>query len=961
MNSLRRKLLLSIITIISIFGVAIFGSDSAFARPITNPGEMGVPRIIREELVRKCEGWHFFSGNEPYFRGTNHVLTTNWISSDESGSTVVSSFDHSQEYKVEITGKLYFNTAIINCSGTTRSYRLANVKIHSSQTHFPSNMINLDTSGAKYLKNEGAVLPLGPGVNVNTNSIGGSSNCSGIGYCGASSPSIEHLWGRQKVDYIRVHYKSYNFNRGDYRIERRSVDVISFNFDEVKKDLKGGVVNNVNILTVNCIKSSGEYTAAEERSILESGDYRCLDVQTKLQLSYLSYQTQGRSYVKNSKEADWGAASRSITVAAGETIQFRHELKNIGDASNDGMGDIVIRANGEYQTLWGNPDNKISNWTPGTVTRRNVANGQTFALATPDTRQVIQLNAHQLSYQTKPSDAGKTFCTRIEWTGGVRNMSPIQQPPLQYMQASAFTGWACAYVAYDYSPPTPSVVGGSGSACGGNCGEVEAGTPQVPLTSSVVKTSSSTQTKPIEWKLTHFVVKPNQAIPGVGGVGTTPTAADGSKLSGGFVSNYDVDPCATSIYNTAAVYNTGDASKRIQGCQTIANGTITNLDSTKTINIKLSGSSDPDNTFSVPETAEVGTKYCFALSISPYMMSKDWNKEQQDSFKDWHHGKPGCIIVVKKPKTQFLGGGIYAGGGVVASQSTRVTAYTQNTGPQSTLTSNVERKFGSWVEYELVVNKETNSGLATNGIFGSTMVDTANPNQAVTGIAGRTTKDVKFQNRLTLANNASTYGNFDGTNYAQAFFNRMKSFYQSRLSRMVTYTTGSGVSVGSEYNSNMDVNLGTISNTGGKTTVIYAPNNTVTISGNIQNTNINVRSVGQTIIIAKNININQNVTRVDAWLLASDSIDTCKITGSLSSTVCNNHLLVNGPVVVASNKADGLKLNRTAGSEGAGDGIGNPGETFLLGYDAYQWIVNQADVGGVRITTSYTKELPVRY
>ena len=133
MNSLRRKLLLSIITIISIFGVAIFGSDSAFARPITNPGEMGVPKIIREELVRKCEGWHFFNGNVPYHRGGNRMLTTNWISSDESGSTVVSSFDYSQEYKVEITGKLYFNTAMINCSGTTQSHRLANVKIHSSQ------------------------------------------------------------------------------------------------------------------------------------------------------------------------------------------------------------------------------------------------------------------------------------------------------------------------------------------------------------------------------------------------------------------------------------------------------------------------------------------------------------------------------------------------------------------------------------------------------------------------------------------------------------------------------------------------------------------------------------------------------------------------------------------------------------------------------------------------------------
>ena len=951
MNSLRRKLLLSIITIISIFGVAIFGSDSAFARPITNPGEMGVPKIIREELVRKCEGWHFFNGNVPYLRG-NRIITTNWISSDESGSTVVSSFDRSQEYKIEITGKLYFNTAMINCSGTTQSHRLANVKIHSSQTHFPSNMIQLDTSGAKYLENGGAVLPLGPGVNVNNNSIGGSSNCSGIGYCGASSPSIEHLQGRQKVDYIRANYKSYNFNRHDYKIERRSVDVISFNFDEVKKDLKGGVVNNVNILTVNCIKSSGEYTAAEERSILESVDpavnYKCLDVQTKLQLSYLSYQTQGRSYVKNSKEVDWGAASRNITVVAGETIQFRHELKNIGDASNDGMGHIVIRSNGEYQTLWGNSSDVVSIWNPGSVTRRNVTNGQTFALATANGNDVIQLNAHQLSYQTKPSDAGKTFCTRIEWTGGVRNMSPIQEPPLQHMGAnSAFTGWTCAYVAYSYSPPTPGVVGGSGSACGGNCGEFEAGTPQAPVKANISVTppdptdSQTTQTKPIEWKLTHFVVKPNQAIPGVGG--TSPKDENGNPLSGGFVSNYDVGPCATSIYNTAAVYNTVDTSKRIQGCQTIANGTIANLDSTKTINIKLPGSSDPDNTFSVPENAEVGTKYCFALSISPYMMDPTWSKETQDSFKEWYHGKPGCIIVVKKPKTQFLGGGIYAGSGVVASQSRRNIGGT-------------ERVFGSWVEYELTTNG-TNEGLATNSVFGIPTASNASANSST---------NIKQQNRLTLANNnTSAYGNFGGTNYAQAFFNRMKSHYQAQVSasKMVSYNPAQLIIPGGHYYSaNQDVNLNLNHEIiTGDTTVIYAPNNTVTILGNIQNTNVNVRSVGQTIIIAKNININQDVTRVDAWLLASDSIDTCKITGSLSSAVCNKHLLVNGPVVVASNKADGLKLNRTAGSEGAGDGIGNPGETFLLGYDVYQWIVNQANVGGVRITTSYTKELPVRY
>ena len=65
MNSLRRKLLLSIITIISIFGVAIFGSDSAFARPITNPGEMGVPKIIREELFVSAKVGTFLTAMNP--------------------------------------------------------------------------------------------------------------------------------------------------------------------------------------------------------------------------------------------------------------------------------------------------------------------------------------------------------------------------------------------------------------------------------------------------------------------------------------------------------------------------------------------------------------------------------------------------------------------------------------------------------------------------------------------------------------------------------------------------------------------------------------------------------------------------------------------------------------------------------------------------------------------------------
>lgn len=894
----------------AVLWASLFVGGEAFAA--SDP----VPGIVRNELLHKCRTYP----SAPAF------VTTVWISGNSDGSnplfTALGLVSGASTVFSENNDTFYLNYATMTCRLIPgHTYGLYNAKIVQTSKPDP-DWEKGAMSGNKYLS---------PGVAI-------ADWGGGDGFSGGQ--------------------------RGFEEIQLNKTLPVKINRGEVQKH--NGKMIEIKFVLDHCIYHAPfDYNRNYDHSVndrpVAGGVIPCMSVQASIsaRINFAKYQTQGRSYVKNAKEAGWGAASRSITVAAGDTIQFQHELKNIGSASNDGMGHVVIRSNSEYQAIWGNKGSEIWTWTPGTVKRRNVASGQTFALATPNTNKVIQLNAHQLSYTTKPSDVGKTFCTRIEWTGGVRNMSAIHQPPAQIGVGGTYTGWACAYVAYDYSPPTPSVVGGSGSACGGTCGEVEAGTPQVPLKSSVIKNSTSTQTKPIQWKLTHFVVKPNQAIPGVGG--TSPKDENNKPLSGGFVSEYGVDPCATSIYNTAAVYNTVDTSKRIQRCQTIANGTITNLDSTKTIDIPSLGMSDPLNKFSVPENAEVGTKYCFALSISPYMMSKDWNKAKQDSFKKWHHGKPGCIIVVKKPKTQFLGGGIYAGSGVVASQSTRVVTYKRRTGPQSISTSKVERKFGSWVEYELVVNKGVNSGLATNGIFGATMISEANANQAVTGIAGRTTKDVKFQNRLTLANNASTYGNFGGTNYARAFFNRMKAFYQSRLSRMVTYTKGLGVSVGSEYNSNIDVNLGAISNTEGKTTVIYAPNNTVTISGNIQNTNVNVRSVGQTIIIGKNININQDVTRVDAWLLASDSIDTCKMTVSLSSTVCNKHLSVNGPVVVASSNINGLKLNRTAGSEGAGDGIGNPGETFLLGYDAYQWIVNQANVGGVRITTSYTKELPVRY
>lgn len=908
-----------------------------------------IPREIIDELNQRCSPGAFYQYkigedgvlrrvDKPFdiYHGNNNHMSTNYatVKDSQGRDVLISSLQHKRDFVISDSTEITIHYVTAGCPGKpTRSSRLTNVKIvNDAESATFRDVFNVSPANA--------VSGWGGGIQLNDLTAGGGTYT--------------------KVGELKITLKS------DYRSK-----------------LKNGR-NIIGAKAAHCIASpgSGNFSAWTETHPDNRISWPCMYVDFQLSVIKLGdYQTDAQSKIKVKKSDgtvpdDWGTPGRTVNAQPGETLYFQHTIESTTGSNNTGTRprNLIVRANDDYAKVFNDP--KIKNnelqsqhFDPSKnaynlfqLTQEVKQNTGVFFRATAEKNFTGGGTQSYQSYTVKDEDRGKTFCQWLEFNNHTSPGKPYHSTPYQTLHSNinvSVTNMACAYIPYNNDPIPPNVVAGGGNACGGNCGEVEAGTPQVPLRANMLKPDKTAKTKPIEWKLTHFVVKPNQAIPGVG---ISPKDENGNPLSGGFVSEYGVDPCATSIYNTAAVYNTVDTSKRIQRCQTIANGTIANLDSTKTIDIPSLGMGDPLNKFSVPESAEVGTKYCFALSISPYMMSKDWDKAKQDSFKDWYHGKPGCIIVVKKPKTQFLGGGIYAGSGVVASQSTRVTAYSRRTGPQSTSTSNVERKFGSWVEYELVVNKGTNSGLATNGIFGPTMVGTADPNQAVTGIAGRSTKDVKFQNRLTLANNDSTYGNFGGSiNYAQSFFTRLKNYYQSRSSGMVQYTTRLRVVAGSEYKSNIDVNLSAISNTGGKTTVIYAPNNTVTISGNIQNTNVNVRSVGQTIIIAKNININQNVTRVDAWLLASDSIDTCKITGSLSSTVCNKHLLVNGPVVVASNKDDGLKLNRTAGSEGAGDGIGNPGETFLLGYDAYQWIVNQANVGGVRITTSYTKELPVRY
>lgn len=136
---------------------------------------------------------------------------------------------------------------------------------------------------------------------------------------------------------------------------------------------------------------------------------------------------------------------------------------------------------------------------------------------------------------------------------------------------------------------------------------------------------------------------------------------------------------------------------------------------------------------------------------------------------------------------------------------------------------------------------------------------------------------------------------------------------------------------------------------------------TVTITNNItlnDDTNLQDNSLfPQIVIIANNINIHSNVSRLDAWLIAKADaggaggvINTCSNQpATLTNAICDTPLVVNGPMI-----AKQLLLRRTAGDSGT------PAEIINLRSDAYLWANYISSLNSNWVTTS-SSELPPRY
>lgn len=328
--------------------------------------------------------------------------------------------------------------------------------------------------------------------------------------------------------------------------------------------------------------------------------------------------------------------------------------------------------------------------------------------------------------------------------------------------------------------------------------------------------------------------------------------------------------------------------------------------------------------YTVPD-AELGSWLCFALSVQPYSQTSG----------DWYHGTPSCVKIGKKPKVQIQGHDAAVRGTIDTSTTTKGAS-----------------TFGSWVEY----------GALSTG-----------PNNRFASGAGLVSQSSSSQNAwsaLTFANSAvpvscGTHGcyasnaNFRPLPGIAAYFGAMqKADYNPGVSLDANaVATGGPITV----KRTGDLTLGAGSLSKGRTLVIEATG-TVTITGDLTYANgamASVMELPQLVIIARNINIQDSVRTVDAWLVTSDlvngTVNTCSNgPAALTGGDCSELLTIHGPVV-----AGKLLLRRTAGS-GAGGASGDPAEVISLRPDAFLWARLVAGGTGKAETVS-TVELPPRF
>lgn len=442
-----------------------------------------------------------------------------------------------------------------------------------------------------------------------------------------------------------------------------------------------------------------------------------------------------------------------------------------------------------------------------------------------------------------------------------------------------------------------------------------------------LSTPLHTKTKKTKWQVSQLIVNP-------GGSPSIPVTTNSSSPCDFYRTQSDIADCYEAKTSSDTVLTGVDAIFNSNASVITAPG----------INPLVA------KTMQIPDLP-AGTKICYAFSVHPSM--SDAKNNSFDPDNKWIHSAVNsnsynqCVIVVKKPKVQVKGGDISVGKGGNNSSSVYTTISVKTFGV-----------FGSWGEYGIYA-PGTVTGMASGATF-------ANPTLATYPIKVCDFSALTFTNAGTAScSNSTAKGGYvpktSIPNVKANFVGNGTSMNSvGSVGNLQTFFgSNEGFYIGTKTNGNLTLS-GSMIKKG--YSIILKVNGKVEITGNLtyENTTYSgISQLPQLVIIADGgIDISNDVTNIDAWLVSSGTINTCSdvsLTDELTTGVCYNQLTVNGPVM-----ANKLYLRRTAGSDPGLDASGEPAEIFNLRADSILWAYSRSTNSG-KVQTVYATELPPRF
>ena len=334
-----------------------------------------------------------------------------------------------------------------------------------------------------------------------------------------------------------------------------------------------------------------------------------------------------------------------------------------------------------------------------------------------------------------------------------------------------------------------------------------------------------------------------------------------------------------------------------------------------------------------------GTKICFRSAIYPATNGSDLNIDPAGDG-EWAYSKPKCGIVAKKPSLQVWGGNIYTNGKIVASMATK-----KKLAGYDDAETNYNYVFGSWGELGVFAN-----GTVSFFASGATWGYTSNANGELIANPGGGNQATRcIYSPLTFANYncTSSVGSF-GNNVT------MESAEASKKEIIARMTGDSSVDITKMEG---DVTLDGREVSGGITYI--STNGKLTIAGDLKYVG-EYRSLDEMpkiVVYAKSIVIECSVSRIDALLIADETVTTCN-SDDINAEKNSKRLQVNGAII-----AKTLDANRTYGAATGNNSI-IPAEIINFDPTLYLWGGNskaEESQGSGQLTTTFLTELAPRY